>query len=174
MNVAVRQPESGRVIVATARARLAELQASWTVVEAVSLLFRGALAWVFLYHGSQKLFGALDGGGIHGTTEYFASVGIHPARLFAILSALTEFGGGACLALGLLVPLAGFALFVDMLIAWFQVNVHNGFVAEKAAGGYELNMTLAAMALTVALLGAGPVSLDRLLGLARRRSREVP
>jgi hypothetical protein len=37
---------------------------------------RTALAWIFIYHGSAKLFGSFNGPGIHGTALYFSNTPI--------------------------------------------------------------------------------------------------
>jgi putative oxidoreductase len=126
-------------------------------------VLRAGLAMVFLVHGSQKLFGALGGGGISGTARYFASLGAHPGTLWAVLAALVEFGGGLAMALGLFTRLAASALAADMIVAIYLTNWHNGFFAEKAAGGWEINMILACMAVSLALTGAGRFACDHAL-----------
>ena len=37
------------------------------------LAARIALAWIFIYYGAGKLFGAFNGPGIHRTTLYFST-----------------------------------------------------------------------------------------------------
>jgi putative oxidoreductase len=152
-------------------ARIATVQNSESVLDLVKLLLRGVLGWVFIYHGCQKLFGWLGGSGIDGTASYFSSQGIHPSKVVAVLSGATELGGGIMLLAGLLTPLAGLALSADMLVAIMKVNASNGLISEKAAGGYEINLTLLAMAASIALIGAGRISVDRLIALACLRTR---
>src|SRR5271170_2622885 len=63
---------------------------------------RIALAWIFIYHGSGKLFGWFNGPGLHRTAVYMANTAhLHPGEFFAVLGGVTEFGGGIALALGL-------------------------------------------------------------------------
>jgi putative oxidoreductase len=150
--------------------RIATVQNSESTLDVVKLILRGVLGWVFMYHGSQKLFGWLGGSGIDGTASYFSSQGIHPSTFVAVVSGATELGGGIMLLAGLLTPLAGAALGADMLVAIFKVNASNGLISEKAAGGYEINLTLLAMAASIALIGAGRISIDRLIGLAPPRN----
>jgi uncharacterized membrane protein YphA (DoxX/SURF4 family) len=98
---------------------------------------------------------------------YFSTTAhLHPGGLFAVLSGVTEFGGGIALAVGLGSRLAGLALFGDMVIAMITVSWANGLVSEKPAPGYELNLALGVLALVVAFFGAGRFSLD---ALAERR-----
>jgi putative oxidoreductase len=127
-------------------------------------VLRAGLAVVFLAHGAQKLFGAFGGGGISGTAQYFASLGAHPGTLWAVIGALTEFGGGAAMALGLLTRAAAAALALDMVLAIWLTNWGNGFFAEKAAGGWEINLILLCMAVSLVLTGPGRFACDRPLG----------
>lgn len=122
---------------------------------------RTALAWIFIYHGAGKLFGAFNGPGIHATALYFSNTAhLHPGGFFAVLGGVTEFGGGIAMALGLGARLAGIALFGDMVMAMITVSWANGILSEKPAPGYELNLALAVLGLAVALFGAGRLSID--------------
>ena len=66
------------------------------------LILRLALGLTFVGHGGQKLFGWFGGQGLTGTNAMMERLGLHPTWLWALLASLTEFGGGALLALGLL------------------------------------------------------------------------
>ena len=57
-------------------------------------LIRAVLAVVFIYHGSQKLFGWFGGHGIGGTAGWMESMGIPYPMLSAVLAGGTEFFGG--------------------------------------------------------------------------------
>lgn len=136
------------------------------------LIIRLALAWVFIYNGGGKLFGWFNRGGIHAYAAFFANTAhLHPGTLFAVLSGVTEFAGGIALALGLLGRLVGLALFGDMVIAMITVTFKNGLEGSSLGSGYELNIALAALALSVVFLGCGSYSLDANLGARLRRSR---
>jgi putative oxidoreductase len=124
---------------------------------------RIALAWIFIYHGAGKLFGAFNGPGIGRTAMYFSNTAhLHPGGFFAVLGGIIEFGGGVALALGLASRLAGLALFGDMVVAMITVAWANGINSEAPKPGYELNLALGVLALVVAFLGAGRISLDAL------------
>jgi putative oxidoreductase len=164
--VAAPQPTTqrrGRALVAAAvGTRAAALQ-----VDLALIAVRIALAWIFIWYGAGKLFGSFNGMGIHGTAVYFANTAhLHPGGFFAVLGGVIEFGGGVALVLGLGSRLAGLALFGDMVVAMITITWVNGINSEKLPPGYELNVALAALALVVALLGAGRFSVD---ALAERR-----
>lgn len=127
------------------------------------------LAADFIQHGAQKLWGSY---GIDGTASYFKSIGLTPAHPLAVASGVAEFGGGILIGLGLLSVLAALAIIVDMAVAVVAVTGSSGFFTVDLSGyrgGYELNLALAALAIVIVLMGPGSISLDRLLGLARRR-----
>lgn len=126
------------------------------------LVARVALAWIFVYYGAGKLFGAFNGGGIHGTAQYFSqTAGLHPGTLFAVVGGIVELGGGIAMALGLLTRLAGLALFGDMVIAMITVTWATGLDSNP---GYQVNLAVAALALVMVFLGSGRLSVDALIG----------
>ncbi len=128
---------------------------------------RIALAWIFIYYGAKKLFGAFNGAGIHGTALYFSNVAhLHPGGLFAVLGGLIEFGGGIAMALGFCARLAGLGLFADMVMAMITVTWSTGIASVSSPPGYQVNLALAVLALIIVLLGAGRFSVDALI--ARR------
>jgi putative oxidoreductase len=125
------------------------------------LAVRVVLAWIFVYYGAGKLFGAFDGPGLHRTAVYFAETAhLHPGGFFAVLGGVTEFAGGISMALGLGARLAGVALFGDMVMAMITVTWSTGLNSNNPPPGYQLNLALAVLALAVALLGSGRFSLD--------------
>jgi putative oxidoreductase len=132
---------------------------------------RLGLGWLFIYHGASTLFGAFNGAGLHRTAVFFANYAhLHPGMFFACLNGITEFFGGIAIALGVFARLAAVGLVVDMVIAMITVTWHNGIVSNAVGSGYELNIALACLALVVASLGSGRLSLDyqfrRLVGRA--------
>jgi putative oxidoreductase len=129
------------------------------------LAARVALAWIFIWYGAGKLFGAFNGPGFHQTALYFSNAAhLHPGGLFAVLGGVIEFGGGIALALGLASRLAGLALFGDMVMAMITVTWATGIGSSPPSHpGYQLNIALCVLALVVAFLGAGRFSLDALI-----------
>ena len=125
------------------------------------LIVRLVVGLLFVGHGAQKLFGWFGGYGIKGTGGWFESIGVKPGATMAVLAGLSELGGGLLFALGLVTPLAAVLIIITMLVAIAKVHAANGLWAT--ANGYELNLVLIAIALAVALIGAGSYSLDAIL-----------
>ena len=139
--------------------RTPELRASCALLAA-----RIGLAWIFIYYGAGKLFGAFNGPGIHRTALYMSNVAhLHPGGLFAVLGGLIEFGSAVALAFGLGSRLAGVAPFGDMVMAMITVTWATGINSSSSPPGYQLNLALAVLALVVAALGSGRFSLDALI-----------
>ncbi len=136
---------------------------------------RIGLAWIFIYYGAGKLFGAFNGPGIHRTSLYMSNVAhLHPGGLFAVFGGLVEFGSGVAMALGLCARLAGLALVGDMVMAMITVTWATGINNSTNPPGYQLNLALAILALVVALLGAGRFSLDAVIGQRLAGGRSAP
>jgi putative oxidoreductase len=123
------------------------------------LVLRVVTGVVFAVHGAQKLFVF----GFDGVTGAFGKMGIPLPGITGPLVALVEFFGGLALIAGLLTRLASFGLAVNMLGALFMVHLAAGFFAPS---GYEFVLTLASVAITLVITGAGRYSADALL--ARR------
>lgn len=102
--------------------------------------------------------------GIAGTGRWFEGLGLPAPHALACIVATTETVCGALLIAGLLTPLAAAAIAVNMTVAaWVQkTRVHAPFQGGDVQG-YELDVILAAAAVTLALAGAGPISLDALI-----------
>jgi len=124
----------------------------------IRVLFGVAIA----AHGAQKLFGWFGGYGLKGTGGVFETLGFRPGIAFAAAAALSEFGGGVLLTLGLFTPAGASAILAAMLVAIVSVHLKNGFFAM--GNGVELPFLYAAVALGVAFTGAGAYSLDARLG----------
>ena len=116
---------------------------------------------IFAAHGAQKLFGWFGGHGLEGTGQWMASIGLNPGYLMALLAGSAEFFGGLVLILGLLVRPAGAVLAFAMLVAILSVHIGNGLFMSN--NGYEFGLALLAVAVSLAISGAGRGSLDRLL-----------
>lgn len=126
------------------------------------LLLRVVVGIVMLAHGWNHVLG---GGGIDGTTRWFASLGMRPARLHAWVASVTELGAGALLVLGLLTPLAAAGVVGTMLVAWIANHAGNGFFIFRPGEGWEYVMVLTIAGVAIAGLGAGAWSLDAVLGI---------
>jgi putative oxidoreductase len=127
------------------------------------LPLRMVVGLVFLMHGGQKLLTF----GLAGTTTMMTHMGVPLPQISAIVVTAAELLGGLALITGLFTRLAALALAVDMAFAVFLVKLPGGWFAPR---GVEFELTLCAAALTLALVGAGTLSLDA----ARRRAGRVP
>ena len=125
------------------------------------LLIRLVVGLLFIGHGLQKLLGWFGGPGMQGWTESIAKDGVANAPLWAYMSAFGEFGSGALLVLGLLTPFASAILVGDMLVAIADVHASKGLWSQN--GGFEYNLVLIALLVSVGIVGPGLYSLDRRL-----------
>jgi len=128
-----------------------------TLTTSARTILRIVAGFLFAAHGWQK-FNEFT---IAGTQAAFAQMGVPAANLAAPVIATLELVGGVALILGVLTRVFAALLAVNMLGALFLVHAPAGIYA--ATGGYELVLILAAAALAVALVGAGKVSVDKVL-----------
>lgn len=125
------------------------------------LLIRVVVGLTLAAHGYWKVF---KGGKIAGTAGWFDSMGMKPnGRIHAWLAALTEMGSGVLFALGFLTPLAAAGFVGLMLVAAWTSHRANGFFIVK--NGWEYNLVLAVVAVGVAMIGPGEISVDHALDL---------
>lgn len=125
------------------------------------LMIRLVIGILFIGHGAQKLFGWFGGYGLKGTGGWFESIGMKPGVMMALLAGITELFGGVLFTLGLFTPLAGIMIAGTMLMAIVKVHAPNGL--WSTANGYEYNLTLLVVAISMALIGPGQYALDAFL-----------
>jgi len=117
------------------------------------LLLRCALGGVFIYHGMPKLFGNPQQ-----FLEFFGRVGLPP--FMAYVAGVLELFGGALLVAGLFTRVAGLLLAGEMAVAIWKVHMGKGVLAVNE---YEFPLALATAAFVLATVGAGAISLDRVI-----------
>src|SRR6267142_7083084 len=127
------------------------------------LVLRLVVGLTIAAHGAQKLFGVWGGSGMTGWTQVVQRLRLRPARPLAWVAALSEFGGGLLLALGLLSPLGSLAIIGAMLVAIATVHLSKGFWVSK--GGFEFNLTLIGASAALAITVPGAYSLVNALRL---------
>jgi putative oxidoreductase len=127
---------------------------------------RFAIGGLLIGHGTQKLCGWFGGPGLDGAAAGFDSMGLRPGRRNAILAGTAETLGGAALALGLAMPLAGAAVIGTMITAIRTVHLKNG--PWNSNGGYEYNLVLIVAVLALVESGPGCLSLDAARATQRR------
>lgn len=148
-------------------------------VSVALLVVRLALAWVFIFHGGQKLFGWFTPDGQPTVNMLAQGLAAHPLPIFpptvwAYIAACGEFFGGVSLLLGLLGRLGALLIVVTMVVAIATVTGKNGF--DLMNHGYEYNVALIAMAGAVLVAGPGLLSADAFLfrrGLWARGSQPL-
>ena len=101
----------------------------------------------FIAHGLPKFEN------IAGTQGFFGSVGLPPE--LAIPIGLLEVIGGIFLLVGVVTRIAAALLIIDMIGAVFLVKISKGFV-----GGYELELLLIAIDISLLLTGPGRISIE--------------
>ncbi|HEX5597239.1 MAG TPA: DoxX family protein [Micromonosporaceae bacterium] len=137
-----------------------------TLRDFAMLVARVAVGVIFIAHGWQKL----TEWGLDGTAASFDQMGVPLPAASAWFAALVELVGGVALVVGLVVPVAGLLLALDMLGAFLIVHVDNGVFVN--ANGFELVLALGAAALLLAAVGAGRFSLDRVIAPRLSRSAD--
>jgi len=120
-----------------------------------SIIIRIALGVIFAVHGLQKFQG-----GISNTAGFFESIGI--PGFFAYVVALIELIGGILVIFGLGTRIVGTLLSFIMIVAIITVKLPVGFIATNGTG-YEFDLALAAMALSLTFVGAGKYSIDQFI-----------
>ena len=124
------------------------------------LILRLWLAVVMLAHGINHARS------IDGTASWFESKGFRQPRLNAQASAAGELAIGLGIATGLLTSFAVAGLIATMTVAFGSIHRFAGFfVFKRPDEGYEYVATLAAAALTLAVIGPGAASIDSALSI---------
>ena len=101
----------------------------------------------FIAHGLPKFED------IAGTQGFFGSIGLPPELALPI--GLLEVIGGIFLIVGVLTRISAALLIIDMIGAIFLVKISKGFV-----GGYELELLLIAICISLLLTGPGRISIE--------------
>lgn len=121
-------------------------------------LVRVVVGIMFLMHVSGKF----KIGAAAVATNIMAKNGLEPGMMFAYLAIVLEVVGGACLIVGLFTRFFAAALAIEMLIALLAVHLPKGYAA--GGGGYEYVLLIGAVCFVIAMRGAGPYSVDRVIG----------
>jgi len=132
-----------------------------TPADKALLIIRIAAGIVFLFHGSQILFGAFNGPGLQ---RFAATPGMGIAK--ATLVGLAELCGGLALLTGVLARVGAACLVIVMLGAILLVHIKHGFGLPN---GMEYAFTQLMVALAVLIDGPGVYSLSRFLPPAIRK-----
>lgn len=118
------------------------------------LLLRLTMGMAFVLHGWGKIqtpFGWMPEGAVP------------VPGLFQFLAAISEFGGGIGLILGLLTPVASVGIGFTMLVATcvHALIFHDPYVAMAGGGSFEPALGYLMVAIMFLAMGPGRISLDR-------------
>ncbi len=130
-----------------------------------ALVIRSVVGPVLAYHGYRKIDGGVD------SFVNFVrdQVDVPLPTLVSYAVVVIELVGGLCLLIGLLTRLWALLVAVQMLAITFIVKGDLGLIAPAGGGpGFELDLVIGAAALALFLIGPGPSSLDRVLGVDGR------
>ena len=121
---------------------------------AALLLLRLTMGIAFVLHGWGK---------IQSPFSWMPEGALAVPGFFQFLAAVSEFGGGIALILGLLTPLASIGLAFTMLVA---ASVHalvfnDPFVASGGGGSFEPSLGYLMVSILLIAMGPGRFSLDR-------------
>jgi putative oxidoreductase len=116
-------------------------------------LMRIVAGALFACHGAQKLFGVL--GGQKQVAPLMVAAGV------------IEFAGGVLIAVGFFTSFVAFIACGEMAAAYFKQHAPRGFWPIVNLG--ELAVLFCFVFLYIASKGSGILSIDALLGRARRR-----
>jgi putative oxidoreductase len=130
------------------------------VIDVALLSMRVVLGLTLAAHGYAKFFA---GGRIAGTARWFDSIGMQPGRVHALLAAGGEILAGLAMAAGFLTTFAALGFVGLMVVAGYTVHRQKGFFIVKE--GWEYVFVLGSMAVVVAMLGPGELSIDAVVGL---------
>jgi putative oxidoreductase len=131
------------------------------VKPAADLPLRLALGVIFIAHGVDKFTNTFGSGGITTTIDAFASMGLEPAGLTAMVASTAELLGGILVFIGLGTRIGALLIAATMVVAIFWVHLEGGLFAQD--NGFEYPMMILGAALTLAMQGSGVFSLDALL-----------
>lgn len=147
------------------------LTAVGRIAPVAPLVLRLGLGIVFIAHGAQKM----QAGPANFGATTLAGLGVPAPGIVGWLVALAELGGGLLVLLGLLTRLATLPPIGVMVGALVLVKSQVGLIAPEGAGaGAELDLALLTGLVALLIIGPGPVSLDRLLGVVPERTPATP
>jgi putative oxidoreductase len=132
------------------------------------LALRIGLGLTFFLHGFSKLY---PSGPPAGFVQFVGRLGFPVPILFAWIVALLETVGAVAIISGLLTRWVGALMVIEMLVTTLRVKVPGGvpFIAMNTTG-WELDFLLGVIALALALMGAGALSLDAVFGRRKEPS----
>ena len=134
--------------------------------EISTLIVRVVLGLTFFIHGLVKFQG-----GIENTAGWFASIGI--PSFMAYVVAVIELVGGFALIIGLGSRVVSALLALVMLGAIFKAKLSLGFLGNGQMAGYELDVALLVMAVSIAITGSKLYAVDQFIFKGQENKSET-
>jgi putative oxidoreductase len=131
--------------------RIVGTAAPWSILPA-----RIVLGFIFMMHGGQKLFVF----GLPGVARFLGGLGFHPAMFWAVIVTFNELLGGIAVLTGFLTRWAALLIAIEMTVVILRVKLTKGLFQPQ---GFELELALWAICLTLVLTGPGKPSIDQAL-----------
>ncbi len=132
------------------------------------LVIRLMLGVVFIFHGSQKLFGLFDGPGLPGFAKNLDSLGLPYPAFGAVLASSAEFLGGLALITGFGMRTMTIPLITAMGVACWYAHNHSFSIQQQ---GMEYPLTLGVVLFGMLCAGPGRFALSRLF--PKRETHQV-
>lgn len=128
-----------------------------SILDLAIAILRLALGSIFLFHGTQRLFGVFGGSGIEGLSAVMAQMSINPPLLWAWVVILIEVVAGLFIILGILPRISAGLIFVITTMA--VTGIHGAATFFTTGGGFEYQVLIAAVSLALVFMGAGKISI---------------
>ncbi|MFT9596371.1 DoxX family protein [Mesobacillus sp.] len=124
--------------------------------EGAATVLRVILGVTFLIHGAAKFQG-----GIGNTAGFFESLGL--PGFSAYIVALIELVGGLAMVLGVGTRINSILFAIVLAVAIVKVKLAGGFLGNGQMAGYELDLTLLAMSIFLAITNKSLFALDNVI-----------
>lgn len=128
-----------------------------------AFILRLTLGIIFLVHGLVKFQS-----GLSNIAGWFNSIGL-PSFL-AYIVAIGELAGGILLIIGLFTRMTSAFFAIIMIGAIFTVKLPAGLLGNDNTGGYEFDLALLAMALSLVFTGSKWLALDPYLPFTNKET----
>jgi putative oxidoreductase len=133
-----------------------------------ALIIRAVVGPVMAYHGYLKLDRPGGAGAFADTVARIHIFGMGLPRMTGYIVIAIELIGGICIMAGLLTRIWSALLAGQMLLIPLVVKRSVGLIAPPDSGGaigFEIDLLIAACALSLMLMGPGALALDGVLGI---------
>ena len=135
------------------------INSAFNAHEAAIVLLRLFIGPCLMVHGLGKL-GVVGPGNMQGFVGWLESLGVPAPALQARLAMAAELVGGLFILLGLFYRPAALVCALTLIVAAVIGHRGGGYLITNTPPGNEYALNLAVILIAMALLGAGPFSMD--------------